>query len=103
MEKVNMGKNLQAALEQAAGRKGSQPVAAVLSHRLTSNETEPTPTPAKASSRAGKVHIGAYLSPDFKRSLLLVRAATGKSEQDLLATALNDLFRAHNVPVVDHN
>lgn len=96
-----MGKNLQAALEQAAqGRKSSQPVAT--SKTAPANQDEAAPSPAKASSRAGKVHIGGYLSPDFKRSLLLVRAATGKTEQDLLAMALNDLFRAHNVPVVDH-
>ena len=27
---------------------------------------------------------------------------TGKDVQTILAEALNDLFRAHNVPVVDH-
>jgi hypothetical protein len=54
-----------------------------------------------APSRIGKVHLGAYLSPDFKRSLMLVRAQTGKTETQLLADALNDLFRAHNVPVID--
>jgi hypothetical protein len=98
-----MGKNLQAALEQVAqNRKAPPPVAAIPNNRTPANETEPAPPPAKVPSRAGKVHIGAYLVPDYKRSLLLVRAASGKSEQDLLAEALNDLFRAHNVPVVDH-
>lgn len=73
----------------------------------------PAPTPAasqtpegtgyKAPSREGKTHIGAYLHPDFKRSLLLVRAQTGKDVQSLIAQALNDLFRAHNVPVIDHD
>lgn len=56
---------------------------------------------AKAPSRDGKVHIGAYLHPDFKRSLMRVRAETGEDVQTLLSRALNDLFRAHNVPVVD--
>ena len=84
-----MGKNLQAALERAR-----------------------TPAPAGAaasgpgkggSGREGKVHIGAYLNADFKKSLMLVRAQTGQDVQTLIAQALNDLFRAHNVPVVDHN
>jgi len=56
-----------------------------------------------AASREGKVHIGAYLNPDFKRGLRMVQAVTGDDIQGLLARALNDLFRAHNVPVVDQN
>jgi phosphoketolase len=54
-----------------------------------------------APSRVGKVHLGAYLHRDFKRSLMLVRAATGKTETQIIADALNDVFRAHNVPVID--
>jgi hypothetical protein len=61
----------------------------------------PRPAPAKASSREGSIHIGAYLHPDFKSSLRLVQARTGKDIQSLLADALNELFRAHNAPVVD--
>ena len=61
---------------------------------------EPRPV---AASREGKVHIGAYLNPDFKRGLRMVQAVTGEDIQGLLARALNDLFRAHNVPVVDQN
>ena len=56
-----------------------------------------------AASREGKVQIGAYLNPDFKRGLRMVQAVTGEDIQGLLARALNDLFRAHNVPVVDQN
>jgi hypothetical protein len=67
---------------------------------------EASPRPAQSSnarppSRQGKVHVGAYLHPDFQRSLLLVRAQTGKTTQELIADALNDLFRAHKVPVID--
>jgi hypothetical protein len=70
--------------------------------------TTPAPKPKAerspvAASREGKVHIGAYLNPDFKRSLRMVQAVTGEDIQGLLARALNDLFRAHNVPVVDQN
>jgi hypothetical protein len=55
----------------------------------------------KAPSREGKIHIGAYLHPDFKKSLRLVQARTGKDIQALLADALNELFRVHNAPVID--
>lgn len=58
---------------------------------------------AKPPSREGKTHIGAYLPPGFKSSLRLVQAQTGEDTQTLVARALNDLFRAHNVPVIDHN
>jgi hypothetical protein len=54
-----------------------------------------------APSRKGKIHIGAYLHPDFKASLRLVQAQTGMDIQALLAHALNELFRAHKVPVVE--
>jgi hypothetical protein len=60
-----------------------------------------TSTSAKAPCREGKIHIGAYLHPDFKTSLRLVQARTGKDIQTLLADALNELFRAHNAPVID--
>ena len=59
------------------------------------------PMTTKAPSREGKIHIGAYLDPDFKTSLRLVQARTGKNIQALLAEALNDLFRSHSAPVVD--
>jgi hypothetical protein len=88
---------MQKQLEQAGGSKrgatiAPEPVAVA----------PPIPTiKAKAPSREGKIHIGAYLNPDFKRSLRMVQAQTGKDMQELIALALNDLFRGHNVPVID--
>jgi hypothetical protein len=55
----------------------------------------------RQAAREGKVHIGAYLHPDFKTSIRLVQAQTGMDIQTLLAHALNELFRAHKVPVVE--
>ena len=91
---------IQKQLEQASGRSRPAPT------------PEPTPVTSvakvdvgrvtyKAPSREGKTHIGAYLHPDFKRSLRLVQAQTGEDVQSLVAKALNDMFRAHNVPVID--
>lgn len=65
--------------------------------------TPATAASAKPPSREGKTHIGAYLPPGFKSSLRLVQAQTGEDTQTLIARALNELFRGHNVPVIDHN
>jgi fibronectin type 3 domain-containing protein len=90
---------MQKQLERAGGSKrsaASEPKAAA-----TAPAVAPAPKAAKAPSREGKIHIGAYLHPDFKRSLRMVQAQTGQDIQALVALALNDLFRGHNVPVVD--
>lgn len=81
---------LQAQLEKASGQLASPPTQAL----------PPTTASSKAPSREGKAHIGAYLHPDFRRSLRLVQAQTGEDTQTLIARALNELFRAHNVPVI---
>jgi hypothetical protein len=54
-----------------------------------------------APSRIGKIHIGGFFDPQVKKSLRLVQNQTDESFQALMLRALNDLFRAHNVPVVD--
>jgi hypothetical protein len=90
-----MGKNLQAALERGRGNSAPTSVTPI------APSVAATARPPKPSSREGKVHVGAYLPRGFKRSLMLVRAQTGEEVQTLLAQALNDLFRAHDVPVVD--
>lgn len=56
-----------------------------------------------AKGRDGKIHIGAYLDPAFRKSLRMVQAQTDSDMQGLLAQALNDLFRKYNVPVVDQD
>jgi hypothetical protein len=53
-----------------------------------------------AKGRDGKIHVGAYLDPAFRKSLRMVQAQTDSDLQELLAQALNDLFRKYNVPVV---
>jgi hypothetical protein len=59
---------------------------------------------AKAPSRHGKEYIGAWLNPDFKKSLRLVQLRKeGKVYlDDLVAEALNDLFYKYDVPSVNH-
>ena len=90
---------IQAQLERATGR---APAAAAPPSPAPSAtpEAAPRPAPTRPPSRASMIHIGAYLHPDFKTSLRLVQARTGKDIQSLIADALNELFRAHNAPVV---
>jgi hypothetical protein len=99
---------IQQQLEKASGRKGavdvvSPPTVAPTPPAPANIETAPPVAPYKAPSREGKIHVGAYLNPDFKRSMRLVQAQTDEDVQQLLARALNELFRAHNVPVVDQD
>jgi hypothetical protein len=100
--------DIQAQLLRASGRASapfapSAPAATVPAAPAATapGTTASRPAPTKAPSREGLIHIGAYLHPDFKSSLRLVQARTGKDIQSLLADALNELFRAHNAPVVD--
>jgi hypothetical protein len=87
---------LQAQLEKASGKAPASVKPAVAPPEIA-------PASYKAPSRDGKIHIGAYLHPDFKRSLRLVQAQTGEDTQSILARALNEIFRSHNVPVIDHD
>jgi hypothetical protein len=86
---------LQASLQKTSGK---APAAAV-----SAPSREAPITAYKAPSREGKIHIGAYVHPDFKRSLRLVQAQTGEDVQTLVVRALNGLFSSHNVPVVDQD
>lgn len=83
---------LQASLQKTTGKAPPAPAPSL--------PAQPSGTSYKAPSREGKVHIGAYVHPDFKRSLRLVQAQTGEDVQTLVVRALNGLFSSHNVPVV---
>jgi hypothetical protein len=95
--------DIQRQLERATGRAAVSVAAPPPPANAAAQPAPETPKPmsTKAPSREGKIHIGAYLHPDFKASLRLVQARTGKDIQALIADALNELFRAHNAPVVD--
>ena len=81
---------MQAQLEAAAGRNAPPEPA-----------TADRSSIAKPKSREGRVHVGAWLPEAYSRNILLVRAQTGSSVKAIFAKALNDLFLAHNIPVID--
>jgi len=76
---------------------------------------KPTPAPAapespadpayyKAPSREGKLHVSAWLDPQFKKSLRAIQMAhPEKTLQDLFSEALNDMFEKYDVPVVSED
>jgi hypothetical protein len=47
------------------------------------------------------VHVGGYFHPQVRKSLRMIQVQTDQNFETLILRALNDLFRAHNVPVVD--
>lgn len=94
MSKTSKMSALQAALQK------TNPENAVASPSFPSPK-EDTPKTLRPACREGKVHLGAYLPADFKRSLRLVQAQTGEDVQTIFARALNELFRSHNVPVIE--
>jgi hypothetical protein len=88
---------IQAQLEAAAARTQTPPASVAVQE----NTPAARPTAAKAKSREGRVHVGAWLPEAYSRNILLVRAKTGLPVKTIFANALNDLFRAHNIPVID--
>jgi hypothetical protein len=98
-----MSKNL-SALQQALNRQQSAPapvaLAATAAPVAASQTDAAAPGYYKAPSRAGKVNITAYLSPDYKSNLRLIQARTGKSLQTIIAESLNETFRQYDVPVI---
>ena len=84
--------DIQAQLERAAGRSAGS---------VAAPAEKPVGKEPSGSSREGKAHIGAYLDPGFRKSIRMVQAQTDHDLQELLAEALNDLFRKYNVPVID--
>jgi hypothetical protein len=76
-------------------------------HHRKMPDTAPAPATSNvasyiAPSRVGTEQVSAHLPPDFKRTLRLIHAKTGRNLQKLLGEALNDLFRKYNEPTVEH-
>lgn len=91
---------MKAQMERAAGK---VPAAIETSAEVAPTSQAKAAGGSKVMSREGKIHVGAYLHPDFRRSLRLVQAETGEDTQSIVKRALNEVFRAHNVPVIDHD
>jgi hypothetical protein len=89
---------LKSALEEAAGGRPAIKVAA---------PAKAEPAAERTASRNGKIHVGAWLPPEYKTSLRMIQIKTGgkggpeRGFQQLMAEALNDLFAKYDVPTVN--
>jgi hypothetical protein len=95
-------KSLQQALNSTAGvpaKRNPQYSAALAA---ASNDA-PKP-PKNLPKHPGKESVTTWLHPDFKKSLRLVQLRRGGKVylDDLIAEALNDLFRKYDAPIVTH-
>lgn len=87
---------LKSALEEAAGSRPATKAAAPA-------KAEPA---ERTGSRNGKIHVGAWLPPEYKTSLRMIQIKTGgkggpeRGFQQLMAEALNDLFAKYDVPTI---
>ncbi len=89
---------LKSALEEAAGSRATG----------TRRATPVTSQPAseKTGSRNGKIHVGAWLPPEYTSLRMIQIKTSGKGGpergfQELMAEALNDLFAKYDVPTVN--
>src|ERR1700692_1881195 len=91
-------------LQQALNKSSGKPKFEMLEPVVTSDDTVKSVPSIKAPSRHGKEYTGAWLNPDFKKSLRLVQIRKGGKVylDDLIAEALNDLFFKYDVPTVNH-
>lgn len=67
---------------------------------LPQAETAAWKRQAKARQEGKKVHLGAWLSEDYRRGVLMVRAKTGEDVQELFARLLEAEFEAHGIQAV---
>jgi hypothetical protein len=88
---------LKTALEEAAGNRPAN----------AATPTKAEATAERTGSRNGKIHVGAWLPPEYKTSLRMIQIKTGgrggaeRGFQELMAEALNDLFAKYDVPTVN--
>jgi hypothetical protein len=86
---------LQSGLEAASGKSRVAPSVVAIA------PARPKPAEAPKAAREGQIHLGAWVSGDFKKSLLLAQVKTGRKSNELIREALNDLFAKYDVPVID--
>lgn len=89
-------KNLQDALLKSANGTQTGDSVAVMGPEIL-KALKPREGRSKVS-KTGKVNVTGYFDPEVKSSLRLVQAKSGKTIQDILAEALNDVFAKYKVP-----
>lgn len=88
---------LQAALMASAGKLVPPPAT---TQPDVAQAMPKAPAPGRQSNRADLVNVSAWLHPQFKQNLLMLKALGHGDVQTLVADALNELFARHNLPQV---
>jgi hypothetical protein len=66
-----------------------------------SSDAEPTQQRKIKPSRVNKIQLGAWIDPEYKRHLLMVKVKDpSRTTESLVKEALDDLFAKHGVPPV---
>lgn len=73
------------------------PIAAVVppAPSAGAGEGAAPPPPARAASRAGRKQIAGFFSPEMSFAMHMLARRQGRSLQDVMAEAFNDLLRKH--------
>lgn len=72
---------------------------ATLESESTSATQSESPS-LQQKSRLNKVQIPVYVSPDVRMQLKILSAERGRTQEDLLKEAINDLFQKHGKPSI---
>ena len=84
---------LRDAMQGIQGRAPGSPITAVALEPMAASPSRVSPI---APSRKGKRSVAGHFTPEVARQLRVLAAEADRTVQDLLAEALNDLFRKHN-------
>jgi hypothetical protein len=90
MSKLDLKSGL-SRLKQASGHEAPLPAAA---------EAETKPPAAGRNPRAGLVQIAGHFEPAVRQQLAIIGARQSRSQLDLIAEALNDLFVKYDQPAI---
>lgn len=84
----------------AALKNNIEPITEIKPKPKKKATTEQAQTEEKATGRAGAKHIGGYFDLEVSKQLRILSVSEDKSQQDLLAEALDLLFQSRRLPMI---
>lgn len=100
LKAVGKGDPRQTSILAASVAPDPSPKGTAQPERPVARQPAPQQTGSSNPSRVGRVNVTGYFDPAVKQSLRLIQAKNPerRTEQDLLAEALDDLFAKYGVP-----
>jgi hypothetical protein len=84
----------------AALKSNIEPITEIKPKPRKKEAAEQTTPEGKTTSRAGAKHIGGYFGLEVSKQLRMLSVSEDKSQQDLLAEALDLLFQSRRLPMI---